>query len=277
MENENQLTAESNIWEDYISRLFALSYNESAAVVALEQKIYAELSKQPNHIEGLITLMFAQIMQGNRPKAKAIAYRIWEIGGQLETFFEMIYIENLLNLGLIDMASILLKPRFEKLKENLADFYPVLAKFAILTGSTSLLSRLGDYSEIPAGDELLFELIEEYTASHYSEHFKNIQKIVLEHSAEYLCAYEYNLYDDLGFPELEIVLYVGFEPGFCLKMQQNIENKIEAYWKSSQTEPLYNLQIVVENIHAHPAWEEQGVTETTAGEASDFRNSNWQG
>lgn len=277
MENEYQITSENNVWEDCLSQLFGFDYNNNAGIIAAEQKIYGELAKQPNHIEGLIVLMFAQIMQGNRPKAKALGYKIWEIGGHLEPLFEMIYIENLLNLGLIDMASVLLKPRFEQLKDSLEDFYPVLVKFAILTGSITLLNRLSSYSELPVGDELLFDLVEDYTNSHYSDHFKNIQKLVLEHSAEYLCAYEYNLYDDLGFPEMEIVLYVGFEPGFCLKMQQNIENKIEAYWKSSQTEPLYNLQIKVQNIRTHQAWEEPENISTAKEEpeTSDFRNSNW--
>lgn len=108
---ENQLQNGNRVWEDLLSELFRLNYEQQSRITAVEQKIYAALNKAPQQLEGLITLMFAHIMLGNRSKAKSMAHKIWEIGGSLAPFFEQVYIQNLLNLGLIDMAKILLSPR----------------------------------------------------------------------------------------------------------------------------------------------------------------------
>lgn len=264
-------------WEDLLDRLFLLDYSDTSELLEVEQQIYAALQKQPNHIEGLILLMFQQIMSGNRAKAQALAYKIWEIGGNLEPFMEMIYIECLLNLGLIDMASVLLKPRFETLRENLDDFYPVLVKFAVMTGSVPLLNRMAAYPEAAGEDEVLFDVAGMYAAAHNAEHFKNIQKLILEHAVEYLCSYEYNLYDDEDIPELEIVLYVAFDPSFCAKMEQNIRQKITAYLNSAHVTGLDNLHIKVLNIRNHEAWdlsspEDEEEREPNSWEPTD---SNW--
>lgn len=247
-------TLKSRIFEDLLYELFVLPFNRSQEIAAAEQKIYAALQKQPSDLCGLITLMFAQIMRGNRGKAKSLAYQIWEIGGTLPPFFELVYTENLLSLGLMDMATILLKPRFERLRDNIEDFYPALSKFAVMTGNIGLLERLRAFPEVSAEDSLLFGVADTYQDAGCQGQFKDIQKLVLEHSSEYLCAYEYNLYDDRGFPELEVVLYVGFDDLSCLKMQSNIENKIEAYWRSTGRDRLYNLNVLVRNIKQHESW-----------------------
>lgn len=244
----------SDIFEDLLYELFELPFSRVNEIAALEQKVYAALQTRPADICGLITLMFANIMQGNRSKAKSLAYQIWEIGGSLPPFFEMVYTENLLSLGLIDMATILLKPRFEHLRENIEDFYPVLVKFAVMTGNVALLDRLRAFPEVSDDDELLFDFADLWKDANCQAQFKDIQKLVLEHSADYLQAYEYNLYDDRDFPELEIVLYTGFDDLSCLKMQSNIENKIEAYWRSTGRERLYNYSLRVRNIRQHESW-----------------------
>lgn len=251
---ENTMAPEPQVFEDLLYELFALPFSRTAEIKVVEQKIMAELQKHPANICGLISLMFACIMQGNRSKAKELSYKIWEIGGALPPFFELVYTENLLSLGLVDMATILLKPRFEHLRENIEDFYSVLAKFAVMTGNISLLKRLEAFPEASEGDELLFEFAALYEEANCQAQFKDIQKLVLEHSADYLCAYEYNLYDDRDFAELEIVLYVNFDDISCLKMQSNIENKIEAYWRSTGKERLYNLSVIVRNIKQHESW-----------------------
>lgn len=247
-------TENSSVFEDLLYEMFALPFSSSTDIAALELKVYAELQKKPADICGLIALMFVSIMSGNRNKAKELAYKIWEIGGELPKFFELIYIENLLSLGLLDMATILLKPRFEQLRENIEDFYPVLSKFAVMTGNIGLLDRLQAFPEASADDRLLFDFADIYKEAGCQAQFKDIQKLLLEHSGDYLNAYEYNLYDDRGFAELEIVLYAGFDDAFCLKMQSDIENKIEAYWRSIGKPRLYNHSVSVRNIRQHESW-----------------------
>lgn len=253
---ENQLQNGNRVWEDLLSELFRLNYEQQSRITAVEQKIYAALNKAPQQLEGLITLMFAHIMLGNSSKAKSMAHKIWEIGGSLAPFFEQVYIQNLLNLGLIDMAKILLSPRIEQLKDNIVFFYPSLVKYAVMTGDIPLLEQLGAFADVTAGDEVLYDFADLYESGNRREHFKNIQKLILEHSREYLSSYEYELYDDRGFPELQIVLYVNYDNQFCSKMQQNITAKINAFWRSCEQEPLNNLSVIVENIRLHPSWDD---------------------
>lgn len=123
------------------------------------------------------------------------------------------------------MAKILLSPRIEQLKDNIVFFYPSLVKYAVMTGDIPLLEQLGAFADVTAGDEVLYDFADLYESGNRREHFKNIQKLILEHSREYLSSYEYELYDDRGFPELQIVLYVNYDNQFCSKMQQNITAK----------------------------------------------------
>ena len=69
-----------------------------------------------------------------------------------------------------------------------------------------------------------------------------------------MCAYEYNLYDDRGFPEMEVVIYTNHDDISCLKMQNNLEKKIDAYWNSCGKERLYCLGVTIHNIRLHESW-----------------------
>ena len=256
MENENIEDESTRVWEDILSNLFVLPFGDTAAIVEQEQQIYKLLAAQPGRIEGMITLMFEQIMVGSNSKARSLAYQIWDTGGVLSPFFELVYIENLLSLGLIDMATILLKPKFESLRENLEDFYCVMLKFAVMTGNIPLLERLGEYEQ-DRDDELLFDFAAVYAAENLTEPFKNLQRLIWEQTSKYLCAYEYSLYDDKGYPELEVEIYVNFDRQYIEKMQTNLEAKIDAYWASSGHQRLDNFVVRVDNIKNHPAWLEE--------------------
>ena len=47
---------------------------------------------------------------------------------------------------------------------------------------------------------------------------------------------------------------MNFDDISCIKMQSNIENKIEAYWRSTGKDRLYNLSVLVRNIKQHESW-----------------------
>ncbi len=265
-ENFESLTAE-DLFEPLLDELFALDYGDRDAIIVTEQKIYNALQQNPAQIEGLITLMLAQTMLGNRDKAKALANKIWEIGGELPRFFELIFVANLLNLGLLDMAAVLLKPRFEKLLENAGYFYPVLVKFALMTGNIALLQRLEAFPDSD-DDRILFALADVYEEGKFTGQFKDIQKLVLENAGNFLCAYEYNLYDDRDFPEIEIELYTNLDNSSCERLEKVLLTKIDAYWRSTGNEPLNNISVSVLNIKTHSAWDEE-TGESEAEETPD--------
>ena len=274
MADDFEIQTAEELFEPLMDELFAIDYGDSDAIIVVEQKIYNALQQNPAQIEGLITLMLAQIMLGNRDKAKALANKIWEIGGELPRFFELIFVANLLNLGLLDMASVLLKPRFERLLENAGYFYPVMIKFALMTGNISLLQRLEAFPD-SEDDRLLFELIDVYEEGKFTDQFKNIQKLVLENAGNFLCAYEYNLYDDRGFPEIEIELYVNLDSSSCDRLEKILLTKIDAFWRSTGNEPLNNYTVSVLNIKAHSAWDEEEEEASETEETSDEIDDEW--
>lgn len=274
MADDFEIQTAEELFEPLMDELFAIDYGDSDAIIVVEQKIYNALQQNPAQIEGLITLMLAQTMLGNRDKAKALANKIWEIGGELPRFFELIFVANLLNLGLLDMASVLLKPRFERLLENAGYFYPVMIKFALMTGNISLLQRLEAFPD-SEDDRLLFELIDVYEEGKFTDQFKNIQKLVLENAGNFLCAYEYSLYDDRGFPEIEIELYVNLDSSSCDRLEKILLTKIDAFWRSTGNEPLNNYTVSVLNIKAHSAWDEEEEEASETEETSDEIDDEW--
>lgn len=274
MADDFEIQTAEELFEPLMDELFAIDYGDSDAIIVVEQKIYNALQQNPAQIEGLITLMLAQTMLGNRDKAKALANKIWEIGGELPRFFELIFVANLLNLGLLDMASVLLKPRFERLLENAGYFYPVMIKFALMTGNISLLQRLEAFPD-SEDDRLLFELIDVYEEGKFTDQFKNIQKLVLENAGNFLCAYEYNFYDDRGFPEIEIELYVNLDSSSCDRLEKILLTKIDAFWRSTGNEPLNNYTVSVLNIKAHSAWDEEEEEASETEETSDEIDDEW--
>ncbi len=255
MDNENQLPEDENaVWEDLLDELFALNYDQVQEILEVERKIYVELQQSPNNLSGLITLMYCQVMLGNREKAKTLGTRIWEIGGNLEAFFEFVYVENLLSLGMLDMALVLLKPRFENLRENLDLFYPSLTKFAVMTGNLTLLKRISEYPDLPEEEDILFELADVYGEAQYASVFKSIMKLILENVSEHQCSYEYELFDDRGFPEMMIVVYVNNDEAFRSRLQTIVEDKISALWTSMGYEQMNNIGVSIAAIQEHEGW-----------------------
>ncbi len=251
MEYENE---EDSIWFDLIDSLFELNYDQVNEITSVEMKIYQALQKYPNNISGMITLMYCQTMLGNRNKALSLASKIWEIGGTLEPFFEFVYIENLLNIGLLEMAMVLLKPRLENIKENINLFYPSLLKFAIATGNIRLLNLISEYPDLPAEDQVLFDFANAYAENGLTSIYKNIFGLIYENAKDYMCAYEYSLYNDRGFPEIVIDVYVNENEAFCEQLETEIREKITGLWVSSGREPAEDINIIVSNIKAHEGW-----------------------
>lgn len=241
---------------EVFNQLFALDYSDVDDIHAIEQAIYQHLQQHQGDIEALIALAFVQTMLGNRVKAVAIANKIWEIGGAIKPFFELMYIESLLNLGLNEMSGILLKPRFEQLADNIDYFYPVLLKLSLQIGGLKLLERLQHCPQKPDNDaDDLFFIADFYQSLGYANHFKAMQKIILENCLDNLCTYEYEVYDIAEVPTLEIDIYSNLPTSGCERLQVMLSDKITAYWNSCGIEKPENFEVSVQNVAYHPAWQ----------------------
>ena len=239
-------------WQETYDDLSLIDYNEIADIKEIEKEIFEALIEHPTSVEGLICFMQTKIMLGNKDKAIELAERIWGIGGDISIPFEVALINSLLNLGLTDYATILLKPRFEKIRENTEQFFDVMVKYALQMGGIKLLERLGGLANKPHNvSDDLFELVNVYLQLDYSSQFKNIQKIVMENCKENMCSYEYNLFIDRGFPEVEVLIYTDLENTDGKMIQEKISNKITAYWRTLNMKQLYNFIVSVTNIRNH--------------------------
>lgn len=252
MENETANQGLDSKFSEIFDKMLNLDYSRFDEIKSIETEIYAGLQKSPDNLDGLIILMNNQIMQGNRTKAQAIAYKIWEMGGSLSTLAELLYINNLLDIGLLEMASVMLKTRFEEIHNSIADFFPVMQKFALMTGNIALLDKINACKEVE-GTEDMQEICGLYKELKCSEHLKNAQKIIIENLKDNLCSYEYAFYDDRGFTEIEITAYVNLDTAQSAKLEEVIEQKLTAYWTSSGQKRLNNIGLRVESIRNHPA------------------------
>ena len=252
MEQEENLNPDEE-FAGLLYQLKRLPYNDISGITAIEQAVYRLLAAFSQDLRGLIILLRIKIMLGDHAKAVATAEQIWEKGGNLDDNFEETYIDALLDLGLLEMASVMLKPRFENFSASLPFFYDVMLKFTLIGGSIKFLDKLTASPYAPRREDMIFDFIELYRLMNYGEHFKNIMKIMLEVSKNYLCGFGFNFYNDRGFTDLEIELYVEKDAYQNLGLADLIESKAEIYCTSASCKFANNLSFVVKNFAERPA------------------------
>ena len=229
-----------------------LSAQNIPELMSLENTLYQELSAHPDNVIGLTAMMNCQILLGNISKAKALAHKIWSIGGEILEVVEASYLDALVNLGLIDMAMALLKPRLSDLR-NIGIFSKVTTKLAILTGNLSVIEKIyGNQKNYEL--ENLVNLIQAYQELNYTEHFRHMQKMIFDYCKNYLAAYRYNVYIDRGFTDLESHIYVIVPDKECETFSANLNEKINAYCISSGIKRLNNYNFVIENVSHLPSY-----------------------
>lgn len=228
-----------------------ISYADIAQLSNYEQQVYDLLKSSPQNLDGLVTFLRIQIMQGRHQKAKAVAYRIWEIGGSLNHISEKSFINDLINLGLLDMASILLKPYFEMLSANMNEYSHLFLKYAIASGNISSMEKITLLLPDSKAKHALTDFIGVYKYLSYGETFKNIQRSVISCVSDSLCSYEYNMYMDRGFADVEVLLYVGSEVSDLEHLNQVINLQIEATCASKAIKKLNNLSFIVRSIESY--------------------------
>lgn len=233
------------------SQLMNTPFNRTDIISGIERSIYTELSADPEDTLAMITFMQSQIMLGNHPKAKALAYKLWEVGGELEDIEEYIYINALLNLGLLEMASVLLKPKFETLTASIDYYYPLLLKLCTMTGNVYLLERLITHPNAPEDDNDYMQILTRYKNYNYADHFKNVQRIIMENVKESICVYDY---DVTGGVMSEIVseIYVGGDGAVLRQLESSLNEKLNEYYRSANIEKLSNYNWKLLPVSSHP-------------------------
>lgn len=234
------------------SQLMNLPFSKVDTISLIEKSLYTELSKNPQDTLALIALMQVQTSLGNREKAKALAYKIWEVGSKLLKEEDYVYINNLLNLGLLEMASTLLKPRFENLSSQIEFYYPMLLKLSTMTGSCQLVERLVTHPNAPEKDDLYQKIISRYKSYNYADHFKNVQRIIIETVKDRLCVYDYDILGPV-MEEIEITMYLTGEPSELQNTREELEEKLAEYYKSANIEKLSSFSWRIKSVSSHPA------------------------
>ena len=233
-----------------IDELLKYSCAQIFDIAPTEQKLKQLQQDQPDFIEPLIGLMLAAIMQGNLLMALRLSERIWQMGGNLSLFFELLYADSLLNIGEISRAEILLSDRLSNIGPNLDIFYMVMVKYALLTGKISLLVQIGDYPNMYEQERVLFDFAQAHAFNSSTKDFQAIMSILRDNLKNLMCAVEYVMYPD----GLELVFYTNAETEQNKALTSQITEKINGYFLSVQKPPFRDFYFKILNIKLHDVW-----------------------
>lgn len=252
----NNSTPEDDEDDDQVlflyTQLMNTPFTRIDIITDIEKSLYTSLAADPEDTLALIAFLQSQTMLGNYSKAKALAYKLWELGSELGQMEEYLYINNLLNLGLLEMASVLLKPKFETLTTSIEFYYPLLLKLSTMTGNSYLLERLISHPNAPEKDDDYMKIISRYKSYNYVDHFKNIQRIIIENTKDALCTYDYDVTGGV-MQEVEIILYLNGDNNSRQKIEEQINDKLQEYYTSANIEKLSSFSWRIKPIGSHPA------------------------
>lgn len=233
--------------------LTEIEYSAKDDIMQIEQQAYENIREGGESLNALVVLATTQMMLGNRQKAIAIAYNIWDMGGHFDDYASLGYINLLINLGLFDLVSVFYKPKFENLEQNVDLYFYSMLKFALLSGDIMQMNRLLNYADENDAVALLFDFVEIYKEENYQEDFQQIMKIVFDKTKDVVCSFEYFIYDERENTDIEVVVYVGKEVSDKETLESKIEADIEKYFAQAMKKRIYNLEITVEQISEHSA------------------------
>lgn len=230
----------------------SLSCSNTTEILKTGAMVDKMLMQYRDNVELLILQTHLEILNSREQRARAIASRVWELGGNISLVFEKMYLDDLINLGMLEMSMLLIKPHFENLEEDIEVFPLEMIKFALITGSIPLLKKIIAVAPAEPLYQALNQFADSYRLNNYEEHFKNIQRIVVETFGGEICAYDYNIYTDRGFTDLEVLLYFSNYNMELKKYQTLLETKIDGYFLTSGVKRIYNLSFACRNIKDHP-------------------------
>ena len=231
--------------------IISLDYTDNDGIMFLEQQLYTLLQQDPENINLLALLLHEQIMNKKGQRARAIAYKIWENGGTLAPEIEKMYIEDLINLYLIDMAGTALVPIISDLENYVSQWHDVLIKYALISGNMLLLERILNY--LP--DDLNFNILRDWCSLsnylHVTNHIPNIMNWICKEIQDTILSFSYNLFIDRDIPDIEFIFYVGDEVKDRDNLREHLNLQISSYCSSRKINDLINLSTVVYPIQRH--------------------------
>ena len=234
------------------SKIKTLRCNDTNAILRTTSEVEKLSSQNRNNTELLILMTRMQIFNSQEQRARAIANRVWQLGGNIRPQYEKMYLRDLINLGLVDMATVLLRPRFADLATNAKMFPLEMINYALMTGNAPLLKKIS----LTRTDNRLFAAMKQfadtYEYNRYDTHFANIQKIVLENVGNMICGYDFNYFTDRGFTDVEIVLYFSNYDFNINQYKMLINNKIDGYFLTTGAKRICNLNFVFRKIKDCP-------------------------
>ena len=113
----------------------SLSCSNTTEILKTGAMVDKMLMQYRDNVELLILQTHLEILNSREQRARAIASRVWELGGNISLVFEKMYLDDLINLGMLEMSMLLIKPHFENLEEDIEVFPLEMIKFALITGS----------------------------------------------------------------------------------------------------------------------------------------------
>ena len=155
---------------------------------------------------------------------------------------EALFISNLINLGLTDMAGILLKPKFDALNTYIKIFYPQLLKYAIATGNLNYIERIAVLDSNFETKKALQDFVNMFKYMDAADHIKNV-----------VLSYDHQIYTDRGFTDVVITVYTGEEAGDLPALNNKLEMQITAYCAAKGLPRFNNLSYAVRPIKEHPS------------------------
>ena len=232
-------------------QLMELPFQKKDTILQIERSLYEEFSEYPDDELIYIALMQVQTMLGNYEKAKAFAYKLWDKGANLGRAEKYLYINNLLNISQLDMASILLKSCFVDFNKGMQEYFAVILKYATMTANANLLERIFTNPNCK-NEEIYYNLFKRYKNYNYLEHFKNIQKILLNNLQGKICVYDYEIIGDV-LSTLEISLYVCIDTSEIPEYEKRIAEKIQEYNLQAGIEKMSSFSWKILPISSHSA------------------------
>lgn len=249
----NGITMAKQQIDSLYAKVIKLKCSETSLILQAISETDRLLLQYPDSTELLVLQAHLQIMNSQEQKARAIAKHTWEIGGNLRLKFEKMYISDLINLALVEMAGILLMPRLNNVLQNMKYFPLEMIRFALISGNLEALSRIVQTNRNNRVIKALNQFVDTYQRTNYMVHFANIQKIAFKEFKDKVCGYDFNCYTDRGFTDVEIVLYFSNYDFSLQKYKENIENSIKGYFLTSGMRQINNLSFVCKNIKDCPA------------------------
>lgn len=231
--------------EKALNFIQTLEYTDEEGILYLEQQLYNLLQKTPNDVNLLVLLLHEQIMHNRGRRARTIAYKIWENGGDLSVVSEQIYIDDLMNLGLSDMAGAALAPYIADINSSIKTHQNLLVKYAVYSGSMPLLSKLLDYLPDTREYNILRDWIVLNRDFGVSNHIPGIMERLIDKVQENMLGFSFNLYNDREFPDVEFVFYVDDGITNYDETKQLLNTQIATYCASHKIEDLINLSVVL--------------------------------